>query len=59
MKTKKRKEYEAPYLTVVTFKAESGFAQSTPMLGLCEDFGQETLEERNDGGNWGGNDGWF
>ncbi len=58
MRTKK-KQYEAPQLTVVTFKAESGFAQSTPMLGLCEGFGQETLEERNDGGNWGNSSEWF
>ena len=59
MKTTKKKDYEAPQLMVVTFKTEVGFVQSPPMLGLSEQFGNETLEERDEGGNWGNTSEWF
>ncbi len=57
-----KKDYEAPAITVVTFKVEKGFAVSSgvlPTLALSEDFlesdGSQYLEERQDGGSWG----WF
>lgn len=65
MQQKEKKRYEAPALTVVTFKAERGYALSgTKMLAfdnlLADDYGDQAIESRTDGGYWGNNDeGWF
>ena len=59
---KEKKDYEAPTLTVVSFKAELGYALSgTKKLGLdIVGDGDRALESRTDGGYWGNNDdGWF
>ena len=53
-----KKSYETPKLTVVTFKYERGYGDSFK-LGLTSGRGRKTIEDRQDGGNWGGNDGWF
>ncbi len=54
-----KKQYESPRLTVVTIKVEQGYA--TTGLGLSSGHGKKTIEDRTDGGNWGGasNDSWF
>ena len=57
-----KKQYESPRLTVVTIKVEQGYANSTKGgLGLSSGHGKKTIEDRTDGGNWGGasNDSWF
>ena len=59
-----KKAYEAPVLTVVTFKLEAGYALSTRMLALglenASIYGDENVEDRVDGGYWGNNEnGWF
>ena len=59
METKTRKQYEAPQLTVVTFKTEQGYANSQPKLSLSNGTGSKSLEGRENGGNWGNSDGWF
>lgn len=58
------KPYEAPQLTVVTFKAERGYANSPFQLALINEAtilssSSNSLEARIDGGNWGGSGGWF
>ena len=63
MKTlKKKKNYEAPHLTVVTFMAEKGYALSTLKLlalsSLVAAQGSQSLESRVDGGSWGTGD-WY
>ena len=55
---KSKKHYEAPVLTVVTFQMERGYSSSL-MLGLSPGEGDQSIEQRQDGGNWGGNDGWI
>lgn len=60
--TKDKRFYEAPQLTVVTFKTERGYALSNGELSLFSsnpEYGNEDLEDRQDGGNWGGDGGWF
>jgi hypothetical protein len=59
-----KKPYEAPQLTVVTFKAERGYANSLFQLALINEAtilssSSNSLEARIDGGNWGGSGGWF
>ncbi len=59
-----KKPYEAPQLTVVTFKAERGYANSPFQLALINEAtilssSSNSLEARIDGGNWGGSGGWF
>ena len=60
-----KKDYEAPAITVVTFKVEKGFAESGGILRslalgeLMSDNGSQHLEDREDAGNWGNGDGWF
>ena len=59
-----KKPYEAPHLTVVTFKAERGYAYSPFRLALINEAtilssSSNSLEARIDGGNWGGSGGWF
>lgn len=59
-----KKPYEAPQLTVVTFKAERGYANSLFKLALINEAtilssSSNSLEARIDGGNWGGSGGWF
>lgn len=60
-----KKPYEAPHLTVVTFKAERGYANSSLFrLALINEAAvlsssSNSLEARIDGGNWGGSGGWF
>ena len=64
MKRKTKKDYEAPQLTVVSFRAERGYATSTAqrdgLLGLLylSDEGSENLEPRNDDNHyfWGDNE---
>ena len=64
MEMKKKQVYLAPALTVVTFRAERGYAISgverDGFLGLMfeSDEGSENLESRNDDNHyfWGGND---
>ena len=59
--SKDKKQYEAPQLTVVSFKVERGYAASgvLSLFSSEPDYGDEALEDRQDGGNWGGTDGWF
>ena len=59
-----KKPYEAPHLTVVTFKAERGYTTSPFQLALINEAtilsrSSNNLEARIDGGNWGGSGGWF
>lgn len=59
-----KKPYEAPHLTVVTFKAERGYTNSLFQLALINEAAvlsssSNSLEARIDGGNWGGSGGWF
>lgn len=59
-----KKPYEAPQLTVVTFKAERGYTNSLLHLALINEAtilssSSNSLEARIDGGNWGGSGGWF
>ena len=59
-----KKPSEAPQLTVVTFKAERGYANSLFKLALINEAtilssSSNSLEARIDGGNWGGSGGWF
>ena len=60
-KKEDKKIYEAPLLTVVNFKAERGYASSglLAFLGFGDEYGDQTLEDRQDGGNWGGDEGYF
>ena len=54
-------------LTTVSFKMEHGFATSGFAhklgLGLMDEYeqfyGDQNLEERQNGGTWGGDNGWF
>ena len=61
--SKDKKKYEAPHLTVVSFKTEQGYAasglRSLALSGDQPDYGDESVEDRQNGGNWGGTDGWF
>ena len=53
-KETEKRTYEAPRLTVVSFKAERGYAASG-MLGLGlehQDEGSQTLEERGQATTW-------
>lgn len=69
MKRKTKKNYEAPQLTVVSFKAERGYASSggpdpvehTFLLGLFDsEGGDRSVESRNENGYWGNDEGtWF
>ena len=55
-----KRKYLAPELTVVSFRTECGYALSgldLSELGLK--FGSDNVESRSDGGNWGGDGGWF
>ena len=62
---KEKKAYEAPQLTVVTFKAEAGYATSlTFLLALSSiaaalEQSSQSLESRENGGSWGGSDSWY
>ncbi len=62
---KKKRPYEAPKLTVVTFKMEKGFLASTQSirinLGLIQQaigLSSQTIETRIDGGVWGSSEDW-
>ena len=59
MENGQKKQYQVPQLTVVTFKTELGFAGSGDKLGLSAGKGAKSLEDRQNGGNWGDSDGWF
>lgn len=55
----KKKPYESPRLTVVTFKTERGYAASLKYLTLGllsgsapEDYGDESIESRQWGVDW-------
>ena len=59
-----KRPYEAPQLTVVCFKTERGYADSL-LRTLALSFaiadagnGSQLLEDRTDGGNWGGSETW-
>lgn len=57
-----KKEYEAPVLTAVSFKVEQGFATSglLSLFSSNPEWGDESIEDRQDGGNWHSSDGgWF
>ena len=59
-----KRKYLAPELTVVSFRTECGYALSgldLSELGLkfSSDNGSDNVESRSDGGNWGGDGGWF
>lgn len=59
-----KRKYLAPELTVVSFRTECGYALSgldLLVLGLKfgSDNGSDNVESRSDGGNWGGDGGWF
>lgn len=59
-----KRKYLAPELTVVSFRTECGYALSgldLSELGLKfdSDNGSDDVESRSDGGNWGGDGGWF
>ncbi len=54
--TKDKRPYEAPQLTVVSFKMERGFAESgLAKFFLVNQYNQEsnTIESREDDGSWG------
>lgn len=58
-----KRPYEAPQLTVVTFRTERGYAGSELLRTLALSFaiaeqgnGSQLLESREAGGSWGGND---
>lgn len=60
MEKKEKRIYEAPSLTVVTFKAETGYAASLTTVNLLSllsthpEYGSQTLESRIDNGaSWG------
>ncbi len=57
LKKMEKKNYEKPRLTVVEFKMEEGYAGSGDRkgLGMCSG-GDQELEGRTFGGNWGGNE---
>lgn len=69
MKSKTKKVYETPQLTVVSFKMERGYASSgiepehTFLLGLISssENSDRALESRTEAGYWGGGDenSWF
>ncbi len=59
MKENVKKHYEAPQLTVVTFKAERGYASSEAKLlntlaisSLYQNEGYQTLEDRGTANSW-------
>lgn len=59
MKENVKKHYEAPQLTVVTFKAERGYASSNKSLlntlaisSLYQNEGYQTLEDRGTANSW-------
>ncbi len=58
MKENVKKHYEAPQLTVVTFKAERGYASSKSLLNtlaissLYQNEGYQTLEDRGTTNSW-------
>ena len=60
-----KRPYEAPQLTVVTFKTERGYADSNifrlalASILLNEPNVSNSLESREAGGNWGGNETWY
>ena len=55
----KKKPYEAPTLTVVTFKTEMGYAASFNQVGMAfgltfaDGFGDQNTEQRTFGDSWG------
>ena len=60
MEKKEKRIYEAPSLTVATFKAEAGYAQSLTSVSLLSlisahpEYGTQALESRTDhGATWG------
>lgn len=62
---KEKRPYEAPALTVVSFKMEKGFLASTQSirinLGLIQQaigLSSQTIENRIDGGVWGSSEDW-
>jgi hypothetical protein len=62
---KEKRPYEAPALTVVSFKMEKGYAYSGETirinLGLIQQaigLSSQTIETRTDGGVWGGSEDW-
>lgn len=67
-KENKKNNYLSPQLTVVEFKEERGYGNSSIMpeqhffLGLeseSYDGGSRTLESRENGGYWGSEGTWF
>lgn len=54
MNTEKKKEYESPHLTVVTVKAETGYAESGGLSGLLR---LGTVWENFGGNAWDGSSG--
>ena len=51
--------YEAPACDIVEVKFEGLICQSgTKSMGLEGSGGSKNVEGREDGGNWGGDDGW-
>lgn len=65
MSEKRKKMYEAPQLTAVSFKTERGYANSNIFkLALASSLINEpnvsnSLESREAGGNWGGSEEWY
>ena len=54
---KDRITYDAPAITIVEVKAVGMMCSSTiRVLGLTSGAGSNAIEDRIDGGNWGGND---
>ena len=53
--------YESPRLTVVTFKVEQGYTGSLSLAMGSDNiaYGDHEIEERQDGGYWGGSSDWF
>ena len=59
MDMKRSKEfYEAPAMEVAEVKFEGLICSSNKSMGLEGTGGSKNVEGREDGGNWGGDDGW-
>lgn len=54
----KKKDYQAPQLTVVLFRSERGYASSPFALGLVEHQGSKNIEQREESGFWGSESEW-
>lgn len=52
MEKKEKKTYEAPALTVVTFKTERGYALSSLAVWRTDEDGDDQMEDYTTGNGW-------